>query len=93
MDISFSKIKDALGRFIGRFHIVIFVVVALGGLAVIVFLLYNVILTANDSSGYTPNTNSANFDEATIKRIDQLRTRNEADSQLDLSGRANPFVE
>jgi hypothetical protein len=93
-DISLTNIKKGLSRFIARFHIVLFTVTILGGLAVIILLLYNVILTSVDSNGYTPESKSADFDQATIKRIEQLRTSNESDGQLDLSqGRTNPFVE
>jgi hypothetical protein len=94
MNISLSSIKRNLAQFIGRFHVVMFVVVVLGGLAIVVLLLNNIILTSNESNGYTSDVNSANFDQTTIDRIDQLKTRDEAGDQLDLSdGRTNPFVE
>lgn len=94
MDISFTSVKKSLGRFIGRFHVVLFVVTILGGLVIVVLLLNNIILTSTRSNDYTPETSNATFDQATIDRIKQLKTRDESSSQLDLSGgRSNPFVE
>lgn len=94
MEISLASIKKGFTHFIGRFHVVIFVIVVLGGLTVIIFLLNNVILTSSDSTGYTPTGVSADFDQTTIDRIEQLKTRTETSGQLDLSkGRTNPFVE
>lgn len=94
MNISFVAIKKNLAHFIGRFHVVLFVVTILGGLAIVVLLLNNVIVTSNDSGDYTPETTNATFDEGTIDRIKQLKTRDEGGDQLDLSqGRSNPFVE
>jgi hypothetical protein len=94
MNISFTSIAKILTRFLERFHIVIFVITIMGGLAVIVLLLNNVIVTSGESGGYTSNSNNANFDQATINQIKQLKTRGEADGQLDLSkGRTNPFTE
>lgn len=94
MNISLTIIKKSLSHFIERFHVIIFVVVILGGLGVVVLLLNNVILTSGNTSDYTPETSNAEFDQATIKQIEQLRTRDETGDQLDLSkGRTNPFVE
>ncbi len=94
MDISLTAIKKGLARFIERFHVIIFVITVLGGLVVVILLLNNVILTSSDSAGYTPSGVSAEFDQSTINRIEQLKSRTETGSQLDLSqGRTNPFVE
>lgn len=94
MDIQLSTIKKLSGRFVERFHVLIFVIVILGGLVVVVFLLNNIIITSSDTNGYSPSTDSATFDQATIDQIKQLKTRSEGSNQLDLShGRTNPFVE
>lgn len=94
MNISLASLRKGLAHIIGRFHVTIFVVTVLGGLAGIILLLHNVILTSSDSSGYTPTGVSSEFDQATIDRIEQLKSSTEADGQLDLSrGRTNPFVE
>ena len=94
MEISLASLKKIFGRFLGRFHIVIFAVVILGGLSVVILLLHSIITTSNDPSGYTPNGISSSFDNATINRIEQLKTRTEGSGDLNLPpGRTNPFVE
>lgn len=94
MNISLTTIKNMITRFLARFHVVIFVVTIIGSLAGVVLLLNNVIITSSESGDYTPNSSSAVFDQATIDRVKQLKTRDEAGNQLDLShGRINPFVE
>ena len=94
MEISFTKIKRGLSRFIERFHVTLFTITILGGLVVAMLFLNNVIVTSSSSGDYTPDTHSVNFDQTTIDRIEQLKTRDEGSGQLDLSqGRTNPFVE
>jgi hypothetical protein len=93
MNLQVSNIQKVFVRFLRRFHVTIFAIVILGGLAVIVLLLYNVIIASGESGDYTPKTNTASFDEATIERVKRLRTTSEESEQLDLSGRINPFVE
>jgi hypothetical protein len=94
LNISLSAIKQPLVTFLHRFHLMIFVIVVLNGLTVVIFLLNSSIIKSSDSSGYTPNTDNATFDQATIKRIEELKTRDQAGNDLDLSGgRTNPFVE
>lgn len=94
VNLSLTAIRKTLTNFLERFHVVIFVVVILGGLTIVILLLNNVILTSSEAGDYVPDSNSASFDQATIDRIEQLKTRDEASDQLDLShGRTNPFAE
>lgn len=93
INLSFGSLKKAFIAFLHRFHVVIFVVVVLGGLAVVVFMLNSTIILSSDPGDYTPNANNASFDQATIQRVEELKTRDQTTSQLDLSGRSNPFVE
>jgi hypothetical protein len=94
MNISFLSIRKSIAHFVGRYHVVLFVVVVLGGLSLVILRLNNVIVSSSESDGYAPKSSNANFDQATIDRIKQLKTRDEAGAQLDLSkGRTNPFVE
>lgn len=94
-NLSLTSVKKAIITFLHRFHIILFVIVVLGGLAVAILMLNNVVVRSATSDGYTSQTNNASFDQATIKRIEDLKTRDQAGSdQLDLSkGRSNPFVE
>jgi hypothetical protein len=93
ISISFTSIKKFIVTTLHRYHVVLFVVIVLGGLAVIVFYLNNILVISSQSDGYTSTSNNSSFDQATIDRIKQLRTTSETDSQLDLNGRSNPFVE
>lgn len=93
MDISLAAIKKIFFQLLHRYHIILFVVIVVGGLAVIVFYLNTILIQSGQSDGYTSSSNNATFDQATIDRIEQLRTTNENQSQLDFSGRSNPFIE
>lgn len=94
LNISLTAIKTALVAFLRRFHVTLFVLVVFGGLAIIVFMLNNVIVRSGDTSDYTPETPSATFDQATIERIEELKTRDQTEGNLVLPpGRTNPFVE
>lgn len=94
MNILIAPIKKMIAHFLERFHVVIFVIIITSGLGAIILLLNNIILISSESGDYTSTSNDASFDQATIDRIKQLKTRDEASGQLDLSkGRTNPFVE
>lgn len=91
---SLTSLKKTLVAFLYRFHLVIFVIVILGGLAIVILLLNGIIITSGENNGYLPNTNDATFDQSTIRRIDALKTHDQTDDQLNFSGvRTNPFVE
>ena len=72
-----------------RYHLVLFVLIACGGLAVATFFLYN---TINDSTKVEQTTISTGFDKATIKRVNELQTANQQAQTPPMSNR-NPFVE
>lgn len=92
-NLSLVSIKQGLFRVLGRYHIVIFVVVVLGGLAVSIFLLNNTVNSSAEDTTYTSPLSSS-FDQQTIERVEQLKTTNESLAPLDLThGRTNPFVE
>ncbi len=95
LSISPAAIKKGLVLFLHRFHVVIFVIVVLGGVAGSVLVLNGIVIRSSDTSGETSTNNTANFNQETIKRIEELKTRDQsAGSSLDLSkGRTNPFVE
>jgi hypothetical protein len=95
MDISLSVIKNSIGNFARRFHLTIFVIVVLGSLVAVVLLLNNVIIRSSEQGDYIPAGNTpSSFDKDTIDKIEQLKSRSDASTPLDLSkGRINPFVE
>lgn len=94
ISISPAAIKTAFFRFMHRFHVVIFVIVVLGGVAGSVFVLNTIVIKSNDTSNTPSTTTSSDFNQETIKRIEELKTRDQSGASLDLSkGRTNPFVE
>jgi hypothetical protein len=95
MDISLSSIKKPVLALLHRFHVIIFVVIVLGGLAAVVLMLNNIIVSSGEQGDYIPpGSNPSSFDQSTIDRIEQLKSRTDSSAPLDLSkGRTNPFVE
>ncbi len=93
LTLSPDVIKKAIAKFLRRFHVVIFVIVVLGGLAIIIFLLNSVIVTSTQANGYTPDINNSSFDKATIKKIENLQTTGQSNQLTLPPGRTNPFVE
>ena len=94
MDISLQAIKTPIITFLRRFHIILFVVLSIGSLAIAILLLSAVIASSGESNGYVSNSNNASFDQTTINQINQLKTNDENNStSLPQTGRTNPFVE
>lgn len=94
VSLSLGPIKKAFTHFLRRFHVVLFVTVIFGCLALAILLLYTIILTSSEAKDYTPNTINTSFDEDTLKRVEELKTRDETGSEPTFpSGRINPFVE
>lgn len=94
MDISLLSLKQSLTRFLHRYHVVLFVIVALGSLSVSILLLNTIITKSGDSNGYVSSSNNASFDKETIEKVNQLRAQGEtATSSIPTSGRINPFSE
>lgn len=94
INLSLDAIKKSLSTFLHRFHVTLFVLVVFGGLALVIFMLNGVIIRSTETSGYTPKTPNATFDQATIDRIEELQTRGQTNGGPTLPpGRTNPFVE
>lgn len=93
-NLSLDTIKAGLAAFFGRFHLVLYVIFVVGGLAVAVFLIYQIILQATDVS--TVDTQPAStFDQATIEKLESLHSSSENIQPLNLpeNQRVNPFVD
>jgi hypothetical protein len=94
MDISLQTIKAPVVAFLHRFHIILFVVLSIGSLAVAILLLNTIIASSGESNGYVSTSNNASFDQKTIDQINQLKATGENSSPaLPQTGRTNPFVE
>ena len=81
-----------LWKFLHRYHVILFVVVVLGSLAVATFFLYRTIIDSGDVSDTTVNSG---FDQATIQKINQLKNidEQEASSATAPKSARNPFTE
>lgn len=91
-NISLNDLPKQLSRFFHRYHVVTFSLIVLGGMAVAVFLLNNILQASAQPDEGT--TTSAAFDKATIDRIDKLKTRSDSPEPMSFpTGRVNPFVE
>lgn len=94
MDISLDSIKKPLGHILRRYHVVLFVVLVIGGLGAAILILNNTINQSGLDDGYVSTANSTTFDKATIERVNQLKSRDQNSETIDFSkGRTNPFVE
>lgn len=77
----------------GRYHLTIFTVVFVGGLATAVLILNLIMTQSSDISGYTSPLDSTTFDQATIDRITKLKLSSDAPEFSLPSGRTSPFSE
>ena len=93
MNIDLQTIKNKLGWFVYRFHMLIFSVVIIGSLAGAMMLLLNVISGSGKSDGYVPSTSDSSFDEDTIAKIKKLHRPSEEPEKISTNGRTNPFTE
>lgn len=92
-DISINpkKLVASFSAFMHRYHVVVFAVIILGGLAAATFALYQTTLLAQTVN---PGTTGTTFDNGTIDKIKNLRSSSDASAPLELpSGRTNPFQE
>lgn len=91
MDI--KSISKPIGNFFARFHAILFVVFAFGGLAVAILVLNNTVQKSDQDNGYVSEVNSTSFDQATIDRVKELKGSNEETEKLTFPDRANPMAE
>lgn len=86
--------KKSFVHLIRRFHLVGFIVTIVLCLSAAIALLYMVVDKASGTDSTAQGSTTAGFDQATIDRIEQLKTPSEPSEPLDLSqGRISPFNE
>jgi hypothetical protein len=91
-NISLNGLPKSISNFFHRYHVITFSLVVLGGMAVAILLLNN-ILMASSQSTESAGINTT-FDQATIDRVDQLKTIDDVPETMSFpTGRINPFVE
>jgi|GEM_PF-1627370 len=89
-----TNILQPLKRFITNHHLVVFITVGGLLLALAVYALYDVLVSANQSTANTPTSSVTQFDQKTIDRIKNLHNSSDGGETLVFpSPRANPFVE
>jgi hypothetical protein len=88
--INFRQISTQLSHLLHRFHVVLFALIAVGGLSAATFLLNQTL----SSSSVTNNTKtSPAFDTATMERVKKLNKTTNETKPLELpAGRINPFI-
>ena len=91
--ISISQISDGMVDFIRRFHLLIYTLTVVIGVAVAVFQL-NGLITEQSPAGNGGDTAASSFDKETIDRINKFNTANSDQDTFSLpSGRINPLVD
>lgn len=89
-DLSLPQLTAALSRFLHRYHVILFVLTAVGGLALANFMLNQAI---NEKPIEPPQAVSSSFDQETMDKIDQLNESSAQSTNFVLpSGRINPFI-
>lgn len=93
-DIKLPSLSKLFSKFLNRYHIVTFVVLVLGGLALITFSLYSIILSSSDADTAL-DTGSSAFDQTTIDKVKSLNRSGSSLQPLQhpSGSRTNPFKE
>lgn len=94
-DIKFPPIHLMIAHFFGRFHIVTFTVVVIGGLAAVTYFLNEVIISSSEKETQGIEQAAPGFDQATIDRVNGLKESSGEIQPLTMPAgqRSNPFTE
>lgn len=91
---STDQILRKLYKFTHRYHLVIFVVLVIGGMIIVMFMLNNTIQSSTDTNHIDETPVQTGFDQETIEKLESLKMNSGASEPLKFpSGRINPFVE
>jgi hypothetical protein len=92
--VSPNNIRGLLGRLLGRFHVIIYTVIAIGGIAVVIFILYQTASWALTVPS-PDNATTSSFDQSTINKLESLSEKSSDSKPLQLpkNERTNPFIE
>ena len=81
-------------KFLHRYSFTIYIVVVLGGLALVILSFTNIINASSATTTVqTPDSSIPTFDQATIKKIDSLQPSGTPTHLPSYKGRTNPFSE
>jgi hypothetical protein len=88
--ISLTQIKSGVLQFLHRYHVLLFVLTAIGGLSLATFMINQ---TINGPADTTIQSTNESFDKETMDKVKSLRKPDEAPAPLVLpEGRVNPFI-
>lgn len=87
------QIQRQLGRFFARYHAIIFFLIIAVLLMVAILMILSIINITGKTDAANVKPIDSSFDEATIKRLNELQS-GDTNSSLNLpNGRINPFSE
>lgn len=85
-----EPIVKPLSKFLWRFHVILYSVVVIGGVAIAIFLLSGLLAISTE----TPQNSSTSFDKKTMKSIENFHSSTSTKDSFALpTGRSNPFAE
>lgn len=86
-----EQITRPIAKFLWRFHVIIFSIFIIGGVAASIFLFSGLLTNGNND---TSIKQGVSFDKSTIKIIENFESPNSSIDTFSLpSGRNNPFAE
>lgn len=83
---------DSVKRFFWRYHLTMFTVIAVSGIAIAILSLIGVVARSSDTDN-SGTSETSNFDEQTIERVKQLNDVPNYTFTLPSNQRNNPFAE
>ncbi len=92
MDTSLSSIMQHVRSFLWRHHLVVFVAIAFGGIALAMYSLVAVINSSNNTAGFD-TSGKVIFDKATIDKVNELGNDSKGKFTLPTGVRTDPFAE
>jgi hypothetical protein len=93
-NLNLKKIIGPIIEAFQRYHVTIFIVVVVSGLAGSVIILNAILQSSTDISGYKAVVTDTSFDQETIDRIKLLHDSTDSSNvTITSSGRINPFGE
>lgn len=91
--VDLADIGKLFARFFERYHSIVFFVTLAIGVGVCIIIIIDVLNVSSIIDVSEIPTVSHNFDEQTIRQLDQLKDRSSTGPFRLPSGRTNPFVE
>lgn len=93
MSVKSGNASNQLSRFFYRFHVLLYVIIVIGGLAGAIFSYYNIVVSSDEPANITSVQIDTSFDMPTIERLKAIQSQDgQSSPELDLpEGRISPF--